>query len=137
SKGNVLEEDSDGKKALPADDFYKNIKINKAPFEIPPLYSGVRFVVYAIFAKGVQDCKTIELTAYSHNGSMNFEVPVDPVKLEGSKFHTLAARKLIQDLEEHRSVLHNNTNGVRHSEVRKAIVSLGKFLQLPWFRYDN
>ncbi|CAG8812514.1 46267_t:CDS:10, partial [Gigaspora margarita] len=88
--------------------FFTNIKIQQAPFLIPQIYSGVRFIVYCILEKGIEACKEIILSANSHDGPMKLLVPLDPVTLQGSKIHTLAARKLIQDLDDGTSFIHKH-----------------------------
>ncbi|KAF0469430.1 vWA-like protein [Gigaspora margarita] len=78
---------------------FMDMKIQQAPFLIPPIYPGARFIVYCILEKGVEPCKEIILSAISQDGPMKLSIPLDSVALQGSKIHTLAARKLIQDLE--------------------------------------
>ncbi|CAG8750895.1 18819_t:CDS:1 [Racocetra persica] len=93
----------------PADqNIFTDTKIQQAPFLIPPIYPGVRFIVYCILEKGVEACKEIILSANSHDGPMKLSIPLDPVILQGSKMHTLAARKLIQDLEDGTSFIHKH-----------------------------
>ncbi|CAJ0921568.1 21621_t:CDS:10, partial [Entrophospora sp. SA101] len=72
------------------------------------IYPGVRFTVYCILSKGVQPSNEIILTAKSSDGPMKLNIPIDHVTLTGSKIHTLAARKLIQDLEENRSFINKH-----------------------------
>ncbi|CAG8838563.1 29138_t:CDS:2 [Gigaspora margarita] len=74
-----------------------DIKIQQALFLIPPIYPSARFIVYFILEKGVEPY-----------GPMNLSIPLDPVTLRGSKIHTLAARKLIQDIEERTSFIHKH-----------------------------
>ncbi|RIB25180.1 hypothetical protein C2G38_2068169 [Gigaspora rosea] len=109
--------------------FFTDIKIQQAPFLIPPIYPGVRFIVYCILEKGVEACKEIILSANSHDGPMKLSIPLDPVTLQGSKIHTLAARKLIQDLDDGTSFIHkhprNSGKLIPVSLVREQIVKLG------------
>ncbi|CAJ0889422.1 5249_t:CDS:2 [Entrophospora sp. SA101] len=84
------------------------IKLQQAPYKIPEIYPGVRFIVYCILSKDVQPSNEIILTAKSSDGPMKLNIPIDHVTLTGSKIHTLAARKLIQDLEENRSFIHKH-----------------------------
>ncbi|RIB09289.1 hypothetical protein C2G38_2108988, partial [Gigaspora rosea] len=112
-----------------AQNFFTNIKIQQAPFLIPPIYPGVRFIVYCILEKGIEACKEIILSANSHGGPMKLLIPLDPVTLQGSKIHTLAARKLIQDLDDGNSLIHkhqrNNGKPIPVSFIREQIVKLG------------
>ena len=84
------------------------VKFRQAPYVIPPLYQGVRSVVYSLFASGVEPARNVTITAQSRNGPVEITVPIEPDILEGNKVHTLAARKLIQDLEDKKSYLHND-----------------------------
>ncbi|CAG8536389.1 9734_t:CDS:10 [Ambispora gerdemannii] len=108
----IDETPTDSKKRLsissfPLDSSKKNeTKFCQAPNSIPAIYSGVRVVVYAILAKGVEPKKIINLSAQSLDSPIKLDVKVDPVTLQGSQIHTLAARKLIRDLEEGTSNLH-------------------------------
>ncbi|CAG8690386.1 43934_t:CDS:2 [Gigaspora margarita] len=109
--------------------FFTDIKIQQAPFLIPPIYPGVRFIVYCILEKSVETCKEIILSANSHDGPMKLSIPLDPVILQGSKIHTLAARKLIQDLDDGTSFIHkhprNSGKMIPVSLIREQIVKLG------------
>ncbi|CAG8564018.1 11672_t:CDS:2, partial [Ambispora gerdemannii] len=103
-------------------------KVRQAPNSIPAIYSGVRVVVYAILAKGIEPKTIINLSAQSPDSPIKLDVKVDPVTLHGSKIHTLAARKLIQDLEEGTSYLHADSIGkekVFNDLVKKQIINLG------------
>jgi len=64
----------------------------------------------------------------SRSGPVEVTVPIDPVILDGSKIHTLAARKLIQDLEDKKSYLHNDPQNegkkLSDEDTKKAIVKL-------------
>ncbi|CAH1771256.1 12755_t:CDS:1, partial [Entrophospora sp. SA101] len=86
----------------------EHVKLQQAPYKIPEIYPGVRFTVYCILSKGVQPSNEIILTAKSSDGPMKLNIPIDHVTLTGSKIHTLAARKLIQDLEENRSFINKH-----------------------------
>ncbi|CAG8603028.1 6431_t:CDS:2, partial [Acaulospora morrowiae] len=111
-----------------------NVKTKQAPFIIPPIYSGVRFVVYCMLGNGVIPNKEIILTAQSSDGPIKLTVLLDPVILQGSKIHTLAARKLIQDLEDGTSFIHkhpkNKGKPIPASVIEEQIVYLGKKFNL-------
>ncbi|PKK74555.1 hypothetical protein RhiirC2_863772 [Rhizophagus irregularis] len=115
-------------------DFVDNIVVRQAPYEIPQIYSGVRFIIYCMMPKDFTAKKSILLSAMSQNGPMKLEIPVDPIVLKGSKIHTLAARKLIQTLEDGTSYIHNHPKfrgkPVPASIIRKQIVTLGKTFNL-------
>ncbi|CAG8506406.1 2686_t:CDS:10, partial [Dentiscutata heterogama] len=120
--------------------FFTDVKIQQAPFVIPPIYPGVRFIVYCILEKGVEACKEITLSATSHDGPMKLSIPLDPVTLQGSKIHTLAARKLIQDLDDGTSFIHkhprNSGKLIPISLIREQIVKLGIMYRLA-SKYTN
>ncbi|CAG8751247.1 4793_t:CDS:2, partial [Gigaspora rosea] len=104
------------------------------PFLIPPIYSGVRFIVYCILERGIEVHKEIIVRAISNDGPIKLSIPLDPVRLQGSKIHTLAARKLIQDLDDGTSFFHrhqvNNGKNISASFIREQIVKLGKIYNL-------
>ncbi|RIB10469.1 hypothetical protein C2G38_186707 [Gigaspora rosea] len=108
---------------------FKDMKIQQAPFLIPPIYPGARFIIYCILEKGVDPCKEIILSAISQDGPIKLSIPLDPVALQGTKIHTLAARKLIQDLEEGNSFIHkhprNKGKNISDSLIREQVVKLG------------
>ncbi|CAG8550347.1 46342_t:CDS:2 [Gigaspora margarita] len=119
---------------LPTNDFLPKLQFRQAPYDIPPIYQGVRLMVYCILSKGIEPKQNITLSAMSQDGPMKLEIPVDPVTLQGSKMHTLAARKLIQNLEDGTSFLHNHQKyqgkQVPNSIVRNQIISLSKTYSL-------
>ncbi|CAG8589441.1 353_t:CDS:2 [Dentiscutata erythropus] len=108
---------------------FTNIKIQQAPYLIPPIYPGTRFIVYCILENGIEPCKEITLSGISTEGPIKLSVSLDPVALQGSKIHTLAARKLIQDLEEGSSFIHkhpkNSGKTIPNSLIREQVTNLG------------
>ncbi|CAG8732958.1 14500_t:CDS:2, partial [Cetraspora pellucida] len=118
----------------PIKNIFTDIKIQQAPYLIPPIYPGARFIVYCFLEKGVEACKEITLSAISHDGPMKLSIPLDPVVLQGSKIHTLAARKVIQDLEDGTSFIHKHSKNVGksipNSFIREQIVKLGVMYNL-------
>ncbi|RIA91047.1 hypothetical protein C1645_822529 [Glomus cerebriforme] len=118
----------------PLINIFTNIKIQQAPYNIPPIYPGVRFIVYCILERNIEPCKVITLKATSQDGPMKLDIPLDPVTLQGSKIHKLAARKLIQDLDNKKSFIHEHPKNVgKHipsSLVKEHIVKLGKTFNL-------
>ncbi|RGB40839.1 von Willebrand factor type A domain-containing protein [Rhizophagus diaphanus] len=115
-------------------DIFIDTKVQQAPYIIPPIYPGVRFIVYCILEKNIEPRKIITLTATSQDGPMKLDVPLDPVTLQGSKIHRLAARKLIQDLNYEKSFIHKHPKNVDthipDSLVKEHIVKLGKTYNL-------
>ncbi|CAI2176312.1 14303_t:CDS:2 [Funneliformis geosporum] len=121
---------SDKTEPLPShpSNIFTDIKIRQAPYLIPPIYPGVRFIVYCILEKNIEPCQAITLNATSQDGPMKLDISLDPVTLQGSKIHRLAARKLIQDLDDGKSFLHKHPeNSGKHipaSLVKEHIVNL-------------
>ncbi|RIA99410.1 von Willebrand factor type A domain-containing protein [Glomus cerebriforme] len=118
----------------PPSNIFTDIKVQQAPYFIPSIYPGVRFIVYCILEKNIKPCKVITLKATSQDGPMKLDIPLDPITLQGSKIHRLAARKLIQDLNDEKSFLHNHPkNAGKHipaSLVKEYIIKLGKTFNL-------
>jgi len=118
----------------PPSNIFTDAKIKQAPYFIPPIYSGVRFIVYCILEKNIEPCKIITLKATSQDGPMKLDVPLDPVTLQGSKIHRLAAKKLIQDLCSEKSFIHKHPKNIgKHIPallIKENIVKLGKTFNL-------
>ncbi|EXX51660.1 hypothetical protein RirG_259720 [Rhizophagus irregularis DAOM 197198w] len=133
---------NDNTESPPPSDIFSDIKVQQAPYIIPPIYSGVRFIVYCILEKNIEPRKIITLKATSQDGPMKLDIPLDPVTLQGSKIHRLAARKLIQDLNDEKSFIHKHPkNADKHipdSLVKEHIVKLGKTYNLAskYTRYN-
>ncbi|KAF0562113.1 von willebrand domain-containing protein [Gigaspora margarita] len=100
-----------------------NTKFQQAPLKIPELYVGVRFIVYCILAKDVKSCKKIILESES-KGPLHI---LDPIPLKGSKIHTVAAKKLIQEIE-HGNYYPNHVNNKEY--ISEQIVHLAKSYNL-------
>ncbi|PKK65378.1 hypothetical protein RhiirC2_786242 [Rhizophagus irregularis] len=115
-------------------DIFIDFKVQQVPYFIPPIYPDVRFIVYCILEKNIEPCKVITLKATSQDGPMKFDIPLDPVTLQGSIIHRLAARKLIQNLDDETSFLHKNPKNVGKnipdSLIKDNIVKLGKTFNL-------
>ncbi|KAI8808465.1 hypothetical protein BJ742DRAFT_808698 [Cladochytrium replicatum] len=126
---------------LPAQQF------QQAPHQISPLFPGDRFIVLAT-VQGKNPPTTIKITGKTTDGPVELSVPAVPLESgltslgNGAKFgllQTLAARKLIRDLEERRSYLHDvRTNPLAMKSggpipadiVRREIVRLGTTYRL-------
>ncbi|CAI2189908.1 15556_t:CDS:1 [Funneliformis geosporum] len=118
----------------PPNNIFTDIKIRQAPYLIPPIYPGVRFIVYCILENNIKPRQVITLNATSQDGPMKLDISLDPVTLQGLKIHRLAARKLIQDLDDGNSFLHkhpkNSGKLIPASLVKEHIVDLGKTFNL-------
>ncbi|CAG8541557.1 13515_t:CDS:2 [Gigaspora margarita] len=99
-----------------------NIKFQQALLKIPELYVGVRFIAYCILAKDVKSCEKTILESES-KGPLHI---LDPIPLKGSKLHTLAAKKLIQEIE------HGNYYPNNKEYIREQIVHLAKYYNLSF-----
>src|SRR6266480_7595515 len=63
----------------PPSNIFTNIKVRQAPYYIPPIYPGVRFVVYCILEQNIKPCNVITLKATSQDGPMKLDIPLDPI----------------------------------------------------------
>ena len=98
----------------------------QAPFNIPPIFSGTRFIAYAFLrkTKGAPAPRHITITAQSPDGPLSIELEVE--EHSGNLVQKLTARSLIRDLEEGSSWLHSaNQNSVNNSQIKAEIVRLG------------
>eukprot|EP01102_Stenamoeba_stenopodia_P008143 TRINITY_DN2315_c0_g2_i1.p1 TRINITY_DN2315_c0_g2~~TRINITY_DN2315_c0_g2_i1.p1 ORF type:complete len:1006 (-),score=311.18 TRINITY_DN2315_c0_g2_i1:20-2857(-) len=72
--------------------------IRQAPYYVPSIFSGSRFIVYAMVEPNATIGNTVELKAESPDGPLSIALTVEHTK--GSSFvHRLAARSMIRDLE--------------------------------------
>ncbi|KAJ3111436.1 hypothetical protein HDU96_005696 [Phlyctochytrium bullatum] len=110
----------------PAADVPKSARmVQQAPYIIPNIWPGVRFNAYAILDPSVPVPKTLTITADSTDGPISISLPVRPAPA-GQTLHALAARKLIQDLEEERSFLADAFTGPMPAGIaKKEMVRLG------------
>ncbi|CAB5187676.1 unnamed protein product [Rhizophagus irregularis] len=104
-------------------------------FSLNVIMSELVFIVDRSGSMDIEPCKTITLKATSHDDRpMVLDIPLDPVTLQGSKIHRLAARKLIQDLDDKKSFIHKHPKNVGKfipaSFVKEHIVKLGKTYNL-------
>lgn len=103
----------------------------QAPQVLPTLYSGNRFIVFALLKHRdlvIPDKITIHARAGDGVSELAFNVPVDELAqpLDDSQpqlIHTLAARKIIQDMDDN----DRNTNSL---EIKAATIHLGEQYQL-------
>lgn len=103
------------------------ILCHQAPYHVPPIFDNTHFLVYGMFdgAAAHQLPRAVKISAKSPDGPLTVELPLEAEKrIRGKLLHTLAARKMIQDLEEGRSWMHDKT-GARESAIENEIVRLG------------
>eukprot|EP01102_Stenamoeba_stenopodia_P012214 TRINITY_DN3828_c0_g1_i1.p1 TRINITY_DN3828_c0_g1~~TRINITY_DN3828_c0_g1_i1.p1 ORF type:complete len:722 (+),score=174.56 TRINITY_DN3828_c0_g1_i1:35-2200(+) len=96
--------------------------VYQAPFNVPPIYSGKRFIVYAFLHPNAIPEK-ITVKADSPDGPLDLVLQVE--KTFGSTVQRLAARSLIRDLEEGTSHLHKQKRRPAEARVKQEIVDLG------------
>jgi hypothetical protein len=102
--------------------------LQNAPFRLPPLFGGSRMIVYGFLDKNSQKDEII-LTAKSGKNLFKTSIHLNPNELiEGNLFHKLAAKKLIRDLEEGRSYLHEDNGSIKkgksEKDIKEEIISL-------------
>ncbi|CAG8710557.1 17956_t:CDS:2, partial [Cetraspora pellucida] len=100
------------------------LNVQQVPSKIPELYIGIRLIIYCILEKGVKPCDQITLNSKFQDPLI---VPLDQPHLQGSKIHTLAARKLIQEIE-YGNYYPNHANNKKY--IREQIVYLAKSYNL-------
>ena len=96
----------------------------QTPYQIPPIFSGTRFIAYAFLKKGAQSLpspRTITITAQSPDGPLSLQLEIE--EHIGNLVQKLAARSLIRDLEEGSSWLH--ATNANNSVIKNEIVRLG------------
>ncbi|KAJ1549291.1 hypothetical protein HK405_006235, partial [Cladochytrium tenue] len=106
--------------------------VRQAPFRVPTLWPGARFTVYAVLNADVPAPSRVKVTARTHDGPIVLEVDVaggSAGEETGTTLHVLAARKLIQDLEEARSFL-DAEMPAPEAQRRTEVVALGVRHQL-------
>ncbi|KAJ3414025.1 hypothetical protein HDV05_007150 [Chytridiales sp. JEL 0842] len=94
--------------------------VQQAPYILPNFFPGSRFTAYAILAPHVKIPETLTITGTSTDGPISLTVPILPAPA-GTTIHTLAARKLLQDLEDGRSFLHVHPDAVKSKKTGKAL----------------
>ncbi|KDQ53704.1 hypothetical protein JAAARDRAFT_698313 [Jaapia argillacea MUCL 33604] len=111
--------------------------IRQSPASIGNIYPGIRFDVFAILGSSDLPREVVLRGKIDGPGNRTFEltVPVTHVSPYGSGdgklVHSLAARRLITDLEEDKAPLHNVVRGSNREQMARAeIVRLGERYQL-------
>ncbi|KAJ3101743.1 hypothetical protein HDU97_001093 [Phlyctochytrium planicorne] len=99
--------------------------IQQTPFEIRSIFPGVRFNAYALLDASAPVPNEVTITALSPDGSVELSIPVIQAK-EGVTIHTMAARKLIKDIEYGQSFLSPMFEGASPKDTAKEeIIRLG------------
>ncbi len=106
------------------------LKVKQAPYHVPPVFAGGRVLVYGLLEDAPTGKTEVKLTAKGLDGPLSFSIPVRWDRAENDKLiGTLAARTMIQDLEEGSSALHrgggSRQNRKNKDRVRDEIVRLG------------
>ncbi|KAL1915035.1 uncharacterized protein VTP21DRAFT_7740 [Calcarisporiella thermophila] len=76
-----------------------DMSVCQAPADIPVVVPGSRLTVFAVLKQNIAPLETITLRGQAVEGPIELSVPVTKAP-DGRRLHTMAARKLIQDLEE-------------------------------------
>ncbi|KAJ3207550.1 hypothetical protein HDU67_007387 [Dinochytrium kinnereticum] len=102
--------------------------VQQAPFKVPNLWPGMRFHAYAILSATTPPPAKVTITATSTDGPIKLIIPVVPAS-PGTLLHTLAARKLIQDIDDNKSHLATSykvVGPVPSTLAKEEMVRLGK-----------
>lgn len=95
----------------------------QAPFEIPTIYSGTRFTVFArLNLPDPNSITHLTVSAISPDGPLTLSVPVE--RHSGNILKKMAARAMISDLEHGTSALHAKLSGSLDANVRLEIIRL-------------
>lgn len=102
--------------------------IRQTPQLIPTILPHTRLIVYCFLAPGRKPRKTLLLRGQTNEGPIEISVDVEETT-PGSLIHTLAARKMIAELQEGTSYLHINDLGddlaPSKNTVRAEIIAMG------------
>lgn len=88
-------------------------KLIQAPHRIPPLFAFNRTTVYLLMSPDTvqKTPKSVVLRGTSAQGPLELEIPVEVLAEPGETVHQLAAKKVVQDLEEGRGWLFDAKDG--------------------------
>ncbi|KXS19298.1 hypothetical protein M427DRAFT_53241 [Gonapodya prolifera JEL478] len=101
--------------------------VQPAPFRAPPLYAGSRYISFAILDGRLADPTSVTISGVGPDGPMEVQIPIGAAGEQGKTIlHTMAARKLVQDMEESTSWMHVEGADVGEARVRTEVVRLGK-----------
>jgi hypothetical protein len=85
----------------------------QAPYKLPPLFPFSRSTVYVILSSDVPAPLSVWLRGTSPSGDeLELEIPVEILSDKAHTIHQLAARKILQELEEGTSYIHSGKYGV-------------------------
>jgi len=85
----------------------------QAPYKLPPLFPYSRYTVYIILSGDVPPPSSLWLRGTTSSGDeLALEIPVQGVLETGEAIHKLAARKILQELEEGTGYIHSGKYGV-------------------------
>ncbi|KXS10309.1 hypothetical protein M427DRAFT_148899 [Gonapodya prolifera JEL478] len=106
------------------------MSIQCAPYHSPPLYPGQRYISYAMMDSTVPDPTVIQISGVGPDGPMELKVDLPPENILAESInpllHVMAARRLVQDIEENMSWLNVEPGEeIPVSRAKTAIVSLG------------
>jgi hypothetical protein len=88
----------------------------QAPYKLQPLFPFSRSTVYVILSNDVRAPSHVWLRGTTPSGvELELEIAVQALPQKGRTIHQLAARKILQELEDGIGYLHTGTNGVRES----------------------
>ncbi|KXS19291.1 VIT-domain-containing protein [Gonapodya prolifera JEL478] len=103
--------------------------LQQAPYTAPPLYGGARYICYAILDGSLPDPTSITIAGVSPDGPLQLSVPVSDNAFtvqegKSASVHVMAAKRLVQDIEEGTSWLHAAGVVPDETRVRKEVVRL-------------
>ncbi|MCJ1414238.1 hypothetical protein MMC32_000564 [Xylographa parallela] len=115
---NTNEESTDKETPIAKGDRYADLpclpppKLIQAPHKIPPLFPFNRTTVYLLMSPNtVQKTPTsVVLRGTSTHGPLEIEIPVEVLSMPAETVHQLAARKVMQELEEGRGWIFDTKN---------------------------
>ena len=85
----------------------------QAPYHIPPLFPFARTTAYVILSDDLPPPSHVFLRGRTPSGDeLELEIPVQLHLREGQTIHQLAARKILQELEEGTGYLHSGKCGI-------------------------
>ncbi|KAJ3335166.1 von Willebrand factor A domain-containing protein 5A [Gonapodya sp. JEL0774] len=113
--------------------------VQPAPFRAPPLYAGTRYIAFAILDAKLPNPTSVTVSGVGPDGPIVLEVPISALVRVGAggdgdstalpTIHTMAAKKLVQDMVEGTSWIHLGAMGDRvevdEARVRAEAVRIG------------
>ncbi|KAJ3331119.1 hypothetical protein HDU93_009923 [Gonapodya sp. JEL0774] len=110
--------------------------IQLAPFHSPPLYPGQRYISYAILDSTVPNPTFVEISGVGPDGPMELKVAIAPENIVAKStkplLHVMAARKLVQDIQNETSWLHVEPGQeIPVAKAKAEIVRLGTTCRYP------